>query len=258
MLHSKKVICVIPARLNSSRFPNKILINLLDKPLLQWVWEAACRVRLFDRVVFAIDDEKTAHLIESFNGQFHMTPKDLVSGTDRVGYLQKENLETSDIWVNWQCDEPLIGEKMIEDLLSQGDEKADVWTLKKKIVCEKDVHNPHIAKVVTDANGYALYFSRSPIPYYRDERNFEKMRVFQHIGLYAYTSDALARIIALPPCDSEEAEKLEQLRYLHFGLKVKVNLTEESAFGIDLKEHQAIAENYLREKFYSLETSPVG
>ncbi len=247
MLSSKRLVCVIPARLASTRFPKKLLIKLLNKPLLERVWEAATSVSFFDQVLFAVDDEELAQVVKGFKGNYVLTPKEIPSGADRVAYVQKMGLEKADVWVNWQADEPFIKEKMIIDLL-QGveDPTIAIWTLKKKITESKEVDNIHIAKVVTDANGCALYFSRSPIPCYRDETPWEEKVYFKHVGLYAYSNEALAKIATLPQVLSEEAEKLEQLRFLHYGLKIKVNMTLETAFGIDLPEHHAQAEEILK------------
>ncbi len=248
MLHSKKIVCVIPARLASSRFPEKVLITLQNKPLLQWVWEAAKSVPFFDKVVFAIDAEETASLIDSFQGSYHMTPPSLASGSDRVAYIQAQGLEKGDIWVCWQADEPFIKQRMIEDLL-QSIQEADseeemIWTLKKRIDDFSEVTNPHIAKVVTDKNGCALYISRSPIPHYRDET--DNKEYFKHVGLYAYSAAALKKIPHLQPCIYEEAEKLEQLRFLFNHIPVKMHSTEELAFGIDLPQHQTQAEQIIQ------------
>ncbi len=135
MIGNKKIVCVIPARLNSSRFPRKVLALLRGKPLLQWVWESACQVSFFDEVVFAIDSTETAQMIESFGGVYHMTQVDCLTGTDRLVELQKKETLQGDIWVNWQADEPFISEQIIQDLLMPSQEIfADVWTLKKEII----------------------------------------------------------------------------------------------------------------------------
>lgn len=238
-----KIICVIPARLKSTRFPRKMLSSLHGKPLLQWVWEAATRVKMFDSVTFAIDSSETAALIQSFGGRFEMTSENCPSGTDRLAELhQKKKLE-GDIWVNWQGDEPFIQESMIQDLLQTcKSEKSDLWTLKKKIVKLDEIPSPQVAKVVCDAQGYALYFSRSTIPYYRDPRPENEKKYFKHVGIYAYTADALQKISKLEPFYLEEAEQLEQLRFLAHGLKIRVHETQHEVFGIDLPEHLAKAE----------------
>ncbi len=246
MIESKKVVCVIPARLASSRFPRKILALLGEKPLIQWVWEAALKISFFDEVVFAIDSEETALVIDSFGGKYHMTSVDCEVGTDRLIELQKRGLVQGDIWVNWQADEPFISEKMLEDLLvSSRNDLADVWTLKSRITDEAQIGDPNSPKVVCDAQGFALYFSRSPIPCYRNSEAEDK-EYFKHIGLYAYSQEALELISLMPACSLARAESLEQLRFLSHGLKIQVNETAEETIGIDLPQHLAAAEQHLR------------
>lgn len=246
MIGSKKIACVIPARLKSTRFPRKMLSILKGKPLLQWVWERASAIPLFDTVTFAIDAEETAKLIDRFEGKYLMTSEACPSGTDRLVELMQRNLIDADIWVNWQGDEPFINEDMINDLLQTCEtDGSDLWTLKKKIVKTEEVLSPHVAKVVCDCNGNALYFSRSQIPYYRDASPGEHKIYFKHIGMYAYTRQALQKISQLKPCEIEMAEQLEQLRFLYHNLRIKVHETQHEVFGIDLPEHLAAAELFV-------------
>ncbi len=248
MIGKLKVACIIPARLKSTRFPKKMLSTLRGKPLLQWVWEAASAVKLFDEVAFAVDAEETAELIESFGGKFFQTSESCPSGTDRLAELLKKGKVDADIWVNWQGDEPFISEQMIHDLLqSCGKEESDLWTLKKRIVNPEEVTNPHFAKVVCDHAGFALYFSRSEIPFYRDIQDFSKKIYHKHVGLYAYTREALNKISSSHPCEIEVAEQLEQLRFLYNNLRLRVHETEHEVFGIDLPEHLVRAERHLEE-----------
>lgn len=243
MLGSKKIICIIPARLQSTRFPRKMLISLKGKPLLQWVWEAANRVSLFDEVAFAIDSPEIAALIDSFGGRFFMTSEACLSGTERLVELYAKGALTGDVWVNWQGDEPFIDEGMIRDLLQTcASEPSDVWSLCKKIEKMEELHTPHVAKVVRDAQGFALYFSRSAIPHYRDPLPEEQKKYYKHVGLYAFTPEALHAISTLPLCVLEEAEQLEQLRFLCNGLRIRLHETQRDVFGIDLPEHLAKAE----------------
>jgi 3-deoxy-manno-octulosonate cytidylyltransferase (CMP-KDO synthetase) len=248
-----KTICVIPARLKSSRFPEKILENILEKPMLVWVYEAASKVKAFDKVVFAIDSEKTARLLEAHNLPYHMTPDTLNSGTDRLSFLCTNGLEKADLWVNWQADEPLITEKMIMDLLSgvKNCPDADVYTLKKYLEKEEEIFSQHICKVVANKDGTALYFSRSPIPANRDG-NWDFKKLFKHVGLYAYPQKTLMGLTQLEACPFEDDEKLEQLRFLYNGLKVHLEITDQVAFGIDLQEHIAMCENLIKEMEVSL------
>lgn len=231
----KKIACVIPARLKSTRFPRKILALLHDKPLIQWVWEAAKTVPAFDSVTIAVDADETAHLVHSFGGQAIMTSEQCPSGTMRLAELLQRKKIDADIFVCWQGDEPFLHEKMINELLQTAQtDSADVWTLKKKIVEPNDICSPHVCKVVTDENGYALYFSRSPIPYHRD---LKETLYHKHIGIYAYTKETLHRLLQLPISHLAEAEQLEQLNFLYHGLKVRVHETSYEGFGIDIPQH---------------------
>lgn len=246
MIEDKKIICVIPARLDSSRFPKKILSILSGKPLLQWAWEGALRIPFFDEVIIAIDAEETALVIESFGGKWMMTSKDCSRGTERLVEIQKKGLIQGDIWVNWQADEPFLSIKLIKDLLQTcSSSESEVWTLKTKLENEDEIRDPNICKVVCDVKGQALYFSRSPIPYRRER--IEGV-MYRHVGLYAYSTAALEKIGKMPSCEIEEAESLEQLRFLFHGLKMQVHETEEVSIGIDLPEHLAEAEEYLKKQ----------
>lgn len=240
MLGNKRIVCIIPARLGSTRFPKKVLAILKGRSLIQWVWEAANRIDCFDEVAFAIDSEETAEVIKGFGGKYYHTAIDCASGSDRLVEL-RDKVE-GDIFVNWQGDEPFIHRAMIDDLLQSLDDHCDAWTLKKRLYDKSLQQSSHVAKVVTDHQGCALYFSRSLIPYYRDTRAEEEKIYYKHIGIYAFTKKALNKIAVLPPCSMEEAEQLEQLRFLYNGLKLRVHETQYEVFGIDLPEHLALAE----------------
>ena len=238
----KKIVCVIPARLHSSRFPRKILAHLGGKPMIQRVWEAAQKVSLFDSVVIAVDHEETAEIVRSFGAAAIMTSPQCFSGTERLVELKARGLIEGDIFVNWQGDEPFIHQSMIGDLLqSVQNDSADIWTLKKQCSDRCDAHSPHLAKVVCDYAGCALYFSRSLIPFYRDVPEDERI-YFKHIGIYAFTAQALDKLQSLSPSYLEKAELLEQLSFLYHGLKIKVHETQHEVLGIDLPEHLCAAE----------------
>ncbi len=246
MIGQKKIACIIPARLKSTRFPQKMLSSLKGKPLLQWVWERATQVKLFDEIAFAIDSEEVKEIVESFNGKYFMTSEHCPSGTDRLVEVIQNKWIDADIWVNWQGDEPFIHSHMIDDLLQSVEETpSDIWTLKKKISKLEEIQSPHIAKVVCDTRGFALYFSRSVIPHYRDLSPGEHKLFFKHIGMYAFTREALQKISTLNPCEIELAEQLEQLRFLYHNLRIQVHETQHEAFGIDLPEHIALAESFI-------------
>lgn len=250
MIGSKKIACIIPARLDSTRFPRKILAQIRGKPLLQWVWEAAARVQCFDYIAIAVDAEETKQIAQKFGAHCYMTAKTCLSGTDRLVELYKKQHIAADIWVNWQGDEPFIDAAVVQDLLQSCEIGTnDVWTLCKKIQKEEEMHSPHVVKVVRDYQDNALYFSRSSIPHYRDPLPHDEKKLFKHVGMYAFTGDALQKIASFPPCGIEKAEQLEQLRFLYYGLQIKVHETRHEIFGIDIPEHLqraiSLLDNYL-------------
>ncbi len=244
MHRGKKVACVIPARLASTRFPKKMLAHLAGKPLLQWVWEAASSVELFDSVQFAVDAEETLQLVKSFGATAFMTSPTCRCGTERLIELKQRNLVEAEVWVNWQGDEPLIRAPLMHDLLQSCDHPdIDVWTLRKRIEDPSEVISLHIAKVVAGVSGQALFFSRSPIPYSFPGDPFPPY--WKHVGVYAFREEALDKIALLSEPVEERAERLEQLRWLHHGLRVQLHDTEQMAFGIDLPHQLAMAEELL-------------
>ncbi len=234
MYKGKKIICVIPARLASTRFPEKILASLCGKPLIQRVFEAATKCSCFDKVIIALDDDKTALVVKEFTDQFMMTPPSCQNGTERLSYVKNRLGPIGDIWVNWQADEPFIDESIIHALLSNLDGGASIWTLKRKITDEAELLNSNIVKVVTDKNDNALYFSRSLIPFNRDRKLANIY--YKHIGLYAYSTEALSLIEGFESCEIELTESLEQLRFLYHGLKIQVATSPYETIGIDRKE----------------------
>ncbi|NGX37485.1 MAG: 3-deoxy-manno-octulosonate cytidylyltransferase [Chlamydiae bacterium] len=234
---SKKVACVIPARLASTRFPRKVLAPLGGKPLIQWAYEGAMKTGLFDQVVLAVDCIELLEAAKAFGGEAILTDPNCQSGTDRLVELDQKKKLQADIWVNWQGDEPFITKEMIETLLqSTGEPGEEIWTLKRKIDKPEEITSQNVVKVVCDQSKRALYFSRNPIP--ANEKN-----IYKHIGIYAYSADALKRIASLEPSPLEKAEKLEQLRFLDNGMSIHVHETYQEIFGIDTKEELALAES---------------
>ncbi|MBY0353055.1 3-deoxy-manno-octulosonate cytidylyltransferase [Candidatus Babeliales bacterium] len=243
MIGNKTVACVIPARLASTRFPNKVIAPLLGKPLLQWVWEATQQVKLFDHVVFAIDSMVTAAYVEAIGAPYIMTSVECPTGTDRLIEVVQQGTIKADIWVLWQCDEPFITSMMIDALLQSClHDGADMWTLKKRIFEDSVIFSPNVVKVVSDITGKALYFSRSPIPFYR-EKNLEQF-YYQHIGIYAYTPAALERIACFKQTPLELAESIEVLRSLQHGLKIGIHETVHDAAEVNTYEDMLLAEQY--------------
>ena len=224
-----RINCVIPARLHSTRFPKKILAMIQGKPMLQWVWERANQCPQFDDILFAIDSTEAAELIDSFGGRWVMTDEAHPNATRRIIELVEKGVIDGDVIVNWQADEPFVHQEMIANLL-QGE--GDVWTLKKKIEREAELEDPSVVKVVTDVEDRALYFSRHAIPFQRGS-----MPLYKHIGLYAYTKEALQKISTFDESEIENCEGLEQLGFLYHGLKIQVHETQFETVGIDLPEH---------------------
>lgn len=236
MYKGKSIICVIPARLASLRFPKKMIAPLGGKPLLQWAYEGAASVSFFDEVIVAVDSQELYDLVEGFGGYPYLTSPDCENGTMRLVELQNRGASDCEIWVNWQGDEPFLRESTLATLLqSCDDEEGEVWTLKRKILEPNLLESKDVVKVVDDHEGRALYFSRSCIP--SNQEN-----IYKHVGLYAYTRDALEKIGKLPPCELEKQEDLEQLRFLYYQMRIDVHETDQEIFGIDTKEELAIAE----------------
>lgn len=242
-----KAIGVIPARWGATRFEGKILANLLGKPVIQHVWENARKARTLDDLIVACDDERIMKAVESFGGKAIYTSPNQPSGTDRLAEVV--NPLDVDIAVNIQGDEPLVKPIMIDNLvISLKDEKtAQMATMIKKIDDESELTNSNVVKVVIDKNGYALYFSRYSIPYNRTGESDEKKRptYYKHIGLYAFTKDFLFTFRNLPKSSLENAEKLEQLRVLEYGYKIKTVETKFDTVGIDRPEDLKRAEEAL-------------
>ncbi|MEW5767696.1 MAG: 3-deoxy-manno-octulosonate cytidylyltransferase [bacterium] len=227
------VIGIIPARFGSTRFPGKALADIHGKPMIQHVYKRARQAKEMERVIIATDDERIYRAVASFGGEVVMTSPYHASGTDRVAEVA-ESLP-ADMVVNIQGDEPLIKPEMIDEAVRpmKDNPRLEITTLKKEITWESEGHNPNVVKVVTNEAGFALYFSRSLIPY---PRKREGVRFYKHIGLYVYRRDILLGLSRLSPSPLEEAEGLEQLRALENGIPIKVVRTEHDSWGVDTKE----------------------
>ncbi len=233
---SSKAIAIIPARYNSTRLPGKPLVNILGKPMIQHVWERAMKAGKIERVIVATDDERVSDVVSGFAGEAIMTSKNLLSGTDRVAEVVSGLTFETEIIVNVQGDEPMIQPDMIDQVvkLLQNDSRASIGTLCRKIKDKKEITDPNIVKVVFDKEGFALYFSRSPIPYNRDGHG--SVSYYKHLGIYSYRRDALLRLSSMNPTLLEETEKLEQLRALENGFRIKVGETDRDTIGVDTME----------------------
>lgn len=244
-----KRVGIIPARWQATRLPGKPLAAIAGKPMIQHVYERASRASGLARVLVATDDERIMAAVHAFGGEAMLTSAEHRSGTDRLAEAA-ERLE-ADVVVNIQGDEPLIEPTAIDALVAPFDAEPGLamTTLAAPIMRAADVADPGVVKVVVDRRGYALYFSRCPIPYLRDEdttrftgagmRDGERTPWLKHIGLYAYRADFLQRFARLEPAPLEQAEALEQLRALENGERIFVVLTEHDAISVDTPEDLA-------------------
>lgn len=247
-----RTVGVIPARYASTRFPGKPLADILGKSMIQRVYEQSCSASLLDEVIVATDDDRIFSAVEAFGGKAVLTSKDAANGTERIAEVA-QNLDASLI-VNIQGDEPVIDPKIIDQLVlaMKSENAAPVGTLVKPVKSADILTNPNIPKVVVDNSFYAIYFSRSPIPFYRDATNqrewINNFNYFQHIGLYIYRQEFLVEFVKLPPSKLERAEQLEQLRILENGFKIKVVETESESINVDVPEDIKKVEMYLKGK----------
>ena len=230
-----KTAVVIPARYASTRLPGKPLLRQTGKYLVQHVHERACQARGVDAVIVATDDPRIVAAVEGFGGRVEMTRRDHASGTDRAAEVARRL--DADCVVNLQGDEPLIEPSSIETLIRVlGEASADMATLAAPLASAEAWRNPNCVKVVCDAAGQALYFSRSPIPFVRDgQPDFAARppRFLQHLGIYAYRRRFLLTLADLPPHPLESLEKLEQLRVLAHGRRIQVGVVGHGAPGVD-------------------------
>jgi len=235
------ITAVIPARFASSRLPGKPLADINGKPMIQWVYERTARARHIDEVIVATDDRRIFEVVAGFGGRPVMTRSDHASGTDRLAEVA-EGID-ADILVNVQGDEPLIEPRMIDQAIEPflNDPSLEMGTLKSVLNRIEDFSNPNVVKVVTDRDGYALYFSRSPLPWPRDyslgdESLLARIPVFKHVGLYVYRRDFLLAFARMARTSLEIAESLEQLRALENGFRIKVVETAYASHGVDTAE----------------------
>lgn len=234
-----RAVGIIPARYHSTRLPGKPLIELAGKPMIQWVVENARKASSLTEVFVATDDSRIFQKAKAIGCQAFMTPSELPSGTDRIAFVAKEI--DADIVVNIQGDEPFIHPEDIDRVvrLLEEDSTPSVGTLVKRIHTEEEWESPNTAKVVVDENGFALYFSRSPIPFFRNgkEKNaFSEYVLYKHVGIYSYRKDFLLQFAQWPPTPLEQIEKLEQLRVLQKGYRIKTAETPFDPICVDTPE----------------------
>jgi len=235
-----KIIGIIPARYGSTRFPGKPLVDIFGKPMIVHTYLNSKKSKLLSKVIVATDDSKIESVIKAVDGEVILTPTDLKSGSDRVAYCLDEL--KCDIVVNIQGDEPFINSDAIDNAIEPliNDASLNISTLIKKIDDYNSICDYNIVKVVKDINDYALYFSRSPIPFIRDEKEYldyiKKDTFYKHIGLYVYRSDFLKTFVQMPESQLENCEKLEQLRILENGYRIKCVFTDYETISVDTPE----------------------
>ncbi len=251
-----KILCVIPARLNSTRLPQKPLLKIKNKPMVQLTYEAACSCKDMHKVIVATDAQEIADIITNLGGHAEMTPSDLKTGSDRVAYVAQK-FPDYDVVVNLQGDEPFMTAEMLSTLVKPFIDGEDIpmSTLAGPIDFEADYSNPNIVKVLFDQNFNAIYFSRASLPFFRDTRlktnlvsekeqnkntsapsSFSSLPLAAHFGLYAYKRSFLLKYTKFPQTPLEQTEMLEQLRVIENGYKIKVCLTNKRTLEINTPE----------------------
>jgi 3-deoxy-manno-octulosonate cytidylyltransferase (CMP-KDO synthetase) len=241
-----KIIAFIPARYPSTRFPGKPLALISGKPLIQHVYERAQACPELDETYVATDDQRIYTCVEGFGGRAIMTAEDHQSGTDRIAEAaERLNVGPHDIVVNIQGDQPLFQPSMLADLIRplNEDRTIPMSTLMYGIEEDREIQDPNNVKVVVDTNGYALYFSRLPIPFVRDKAS--RTHYYKHLGMYAYRKKFLLTFTKLPYGRLEGVEKLEQLRALEHGFKIKVIETPFDSIEVDVPEDVVAVERQL-------------
>jgi 3-deoxy-manno-octulosonate cytidylyltransferase (CMP-KDO synthetase) len=240
---SAKTVAVIPARFASTRFPGKVLAQLCGKPMIQWVYEKAA-ASVADEVLIATDDQRVINVVEGFGGRAVMTSPSHPSGTDRI--CEAISGLDCDIVINIQGDEPLIPVEVINELIVMMQKNSDIEMGTVAVQgSRKNLSDPNKVKVVLDNSDFALYFSRSLIPFIREGGT--DAPVYLHWGIYAYRADTLRKFVSLPEGRLESCEKLEQLRALENGIKIKVMLSSLETIGVDTPEDLHMAEVRMRD-----------
>jgi 3-deoxy-manno-octulosonate cytidylyltransferase (CMP-KDO synthetase) len=234
-----KILAVIPARYDSQRFPGKPLVKIGDRPMVQWVYEAAKSCPDFTKVIVATDSKLVADCVRQFGGEVEMTRSNHATGTDRVAEVSERYPDMAAI-ANIQGDQPFVTAQMLTQLIApylQGESPA-MTTLACPLDLATGYLDPNSVKVICDRLSNALYFSRAPIPYFR---NSTDVPVFHHLGLYAFARDFLSKYAQLTPTPLEHCEELEQLRVLEHGFSIRVCLTEQAVMEINTPEDLAKA-----------------
>jgi 3-deoxy-manno-octulosonate cytidylyltransferase (CMP-KDO synthetase) len=250
------IICVIPARFASQRLPGKPMLKIGNAPMIEWVYRRACKVEKFDDVIVATDNQIIFDHMTSIGGRVVMTPEDLPSGTDRVAYIAREI--DAEIFLNLQGDEPLIVPDVLEKVcLVFEDPEVQIATPVTRIKSEADLTDPNLVRVALDHSGNALYFTRAVIPYFRDLDNYgdwlTNFEYYKHIGIYAYRKEFLLSITELEPGELEKVEKLEQLRVLENGYKIRTVITDYQSRSVDTNEDLKEMNKYIIDHHLTME-----
>ncbi|MCX5702523.1 MAG: 3-deoxy-manno-octulosonate cytidylyltransferase [Candidatus Omnitrophica bacterium] len=242
------VIGVIPARYSSTRFEGKVLAEILGKPMIQHVWERAKQSLVLDALIIACDDERVADCARGFGAEVVFTAKAHVSGTDRISEVV--NPIDVKVVINIQGDEPLIHPMMIDTVARAilDDKTISMATIMKRIEDHKEINDPDVVKVVVDKDNFALYFSRASIPFHAHNSEVKVPVYYKHIGLYGYTKDFLFTYKNLPVSDLEKIERLEQLRALQEGFRIKVIETKYETIGVDTPQDLEKVKKYLEKE----------
>lgn len=242
-----KVVAVIPARFGSTRFPGKPLVKIVNKSMIQHVYERVKESNLVDEVIVATDHEEIYQVVSSFGGKVLMTNKEHESGTDRMAEVAQN--VGGDLFLNVQGDEPLIDHKIIDLVIDEAKRNNEVVvSAKSRIIDQDDLQNPNVVKVVTDSNENALYFSRSLIPYNRSNK---KVEYYKHLGIYCYPQNVLKQFVKLPKSTLEQIEMLEQLRLIENGIDIRIVTSSYNAIGVDTPEDIGKIEKIIRGKNYA-------
>jgi len=236
----KKFVGIIPARYASTRFPGKPLIDIAGKSMIERVYEQAVKSEVLSDVIVATDHEDIQRKVQSFGGNVCLTSAAHPSGTDRCAEVLEKMSLACDGLINIQGDEPFIDPRQIDLLCSCFDDpRTELATIIREITSNEILFNPNAPKVIVDHNGFAIYFSRHPLPFIRGQKEDQwlgKHTFYQHVGIYGYRPDILRRITVLPPSPLEKAEALEQLRWIENGFKIKTAITTFDTVSIDTPE----------------------
>ncbi len=241
-----KTLCIIPARIGSTRLPRKMLATINGQAIIQKTYLAASKCTDFDEIIIATDSNEIADKAKAVGAHIVMTPSDITTGSDRVAFVAKDFPEY-DIIVNLQGDEPFIKPEMLSQLIQPFKKQPDLKmaTLGFKINYDTDYNNPDIVKVILDNNNDAIYFSRAPIPYFRqDKSKISNLKILHHIGLYAYNREFLLEYTNWQQTPLEQAELLEQLRALENGIKIRVTETNFKTLEINNPMELELAQSF--------------